>query len=96
MPDFNYIAFDAKSGAALAHGHNTLEVRQRADDHFAAFDEEYDNLLAVTVLYCGEVGRYIWWEKLNLRRATFLIDSLITTTAAESTAPAAQLDELRA
>jgi hypothetical protein len=96
MTDFEYIAFDKKTGKSIAHGRNALDVcsqvKKLQDD---TGEPGYQNPPYAT-LFCGKAGPYIWAEKLNLRRATIIIDTHITTEAADLNPDAAQLDELRA
>ena len=91
MIDFQYIAFDLSTGKSLAYGEHEANASAHARK-IAGHGEGF----TFTVLFCGEAGPYVWAEKLNLRRATTLLDTIITDTGKVAvTSVATQLEEMR-
>ncbi len=95
MTDFEYIAFDDKTGDAVAHGPNMLDVFGQVEKLQAEARARGDRIPSYATLFCGQTGPYVWAEKLNLRRATILIDTHITTQPVAVPVPATQLEEMR-
>lgn len=87
MTEFEYIAFDIKSGRAIAYGRHTLDVYNQLMESQAVAGHPGDPIPSYDTLFCGKAGPYIWAEKLNLRRAMIVIDTHITTHPVASNIP---------
>ena len=78
MKEFEYIAFDENSGTIIAHGRHALDVCGQVEKLLDDTRKSSNQIPPYTTLFCGQAGPYIWAEKLNLRRATIIINTLIT------------------
>ena len=97
MTEFEYIAFDKKNGKAVAYGRNMLDVCSQADKLEGDACNSGTQIPSYVTLFCGRAGPYIWAEKLNLRRATIIVEMHITTQPVANNIPdtAAKLEKMR-